>query len=104
MSYKFFDTTSIHDLTNEKDTVVVTNLGEMTIDTKNTVFHLYEKHMGLPLLKRGIELTDATKTLAAAFNFDNTQHPDDTIFVTGNYELALMANLFFGEDSVEYRP
>ena len=103
MTYKFFDTTSIHNLEDEEKYVAVTNIGEMSIDTKNTVFHLYEKHMGMPLLKKGIEITDSTKTLAAAIDFDNTQHPDDTVFVTANYELAQMANLFFGEDSIEYR-
>ena len=38
--------------------------------------------------------------LAAALDYDCTQHPDETVFVTTDPEMADIANLYFGEDSI----
>lgn len=40
--------------------------------------------------------------LATALDYDCTQHPDETIFITGDKEIADIANLYFGEDSIIY--
>ena len=40
------------------------------------------------------------RCLAAALDYDCTQHPDETIFITDNEEMADIANLYFGEDSI----
>lgn len=39
-------------------------------------------------------------TLAAALDYDIYCHPDETIFVTGDPDIAKTANYFFGEDSI----
>ena len=40
------------------------------------------------------------RCLATALDYDCTQHPDETIFITDNEEMADIANLYFGEDSI----
>jgi len=40
------------------------------------------------------------KILATAVHYDIFVHPDETIFYSNDLHLKLIANLFFGEDSV----
>lgn len=40
------------------------------------------------------------RSLALALDYDCTQHPDETVFITDNEEMAEIANLYFGEDSI----
>ena len=46
-------------------------------------------------------ITNELKSLACAFSYDYHMHPDETVFVTCSIPLAMLANRFFGEDSIE---
>lgn len=55
-----------------------------------------------PLLdKCDLSVNNDIKILATAFDYDYYEHPDETIFVTNDLALKTIANLFFGEDSIE---
>lgn len=47
------------------------------------------------------DVNNDIKILATALDYDCAIHPDETIFVTNDRALALIANLYFGEDSIE---
>ena len=51
--------------------------------------------------KCDFEVNTDLKILACAFDYDTHEHPDETIFVTNDLALKTIANLFFGEDSIE---
>lgn len=67
----------------------------------------YEVHIFREcMLDRIVEKTDFAvnndlRILACAFDYDYDEHPDETVFVTNDLALAQIANLFFGEDSIE---
>ena len=48
-----------------------------------------------------LEITNDMKILACAIAYDNAVHPDETVFVTNDLALKNIANLFFGNDSIE---
>ena len=50
-----------------------------------------------PIEEKHLEITNDTKILATAIDFDTN---DETIFVTNDLALKNIANLFFGEDSI----
>jgi predicted ribonuclease YlaK len=50
-----------------------------------------------PIEEKNLEITNDTKILATAIDFDTN---DETIFVTNDLALKNIANLFFGEDSI----
>lgn len=62
--------------------------------------YLYKERMGEAITAKGFALSPDTKILACAIDYDKTQHPDETIFVTNDLILKRMANLYFGEDSI----
>ena len=62
--------------------------------------HIFKKYMMEPAADKGLELNNDIKILMCALDYDKTQHPDDTIFVTNDLSLKRIANLFFGEDSI----
>lgn len=39
--------------------------------------------------------------ISAALAYDYYEHPDETVFVTGNAELGDLANRYFGNDSIK---
>lgn len=41
-----------------------------------------------------------SECLAAAFDYDTYQHPDETIFISNSSQLRDLANRFFGDDSI----
>ena len=63
--------------------------------------HLFRMDMLEPILNLGFSVTDDAKILASAIDYDKTQHPDETVFVTNDLVLSHLANLFFGSDSIE---
>ena len=64
--------------------------------------HIYRDAMLSRLLdKCDFEVNTDLKILACAFDYDTHEHPDETIFVTNDLALKTIANLFFGEDSIE---
>ena len=54
-----------------------------------------------PIEEMELEITNDMKILACAIAYDNTVHPDETVFVTNDLALKNIANLFFGNDSIE---
>jgi hypothetical protein len=46
-------------------------------------------------------LDEIPSEVALAIQYDRMCHPDETIFVTSNKDLAEVANRYFGEDSIE---
>lgn len=48
--------------------------------------------------------TEWSECLAAAFDYDTHQHPDETIFISNSPQLRDLANRFFGEDSIHAYP
>lgn len=62
--------------------------------------YLYKEEMGGVIIEKGFALSNDTKILAAAVDYDKNRHPDETIFITNGLVLKQMANLYFGEDSI----
>lgn len=63
---------------------------------------IFKDHMLEHVRKKGFEsINNDLKILACAIDYDKEVHPDDTIFVTNDLSLKNIANLFFGEDSIE---
>lgn len=62
---------------------------------------VYKPEMLKPIKEKGLEVSNDMKILACAIYCDNTLHIDETIFVTNDMNLRSIANLFFGEDSIE---
>ena len=130
-TYKFYDTSSlllkVNTLLEEADPIIISSItlneleniktsNNKDADIKYTARHLlhllaehpevYKVHifnmnMLNPITERGLAITNDTKILATAIDYDRTCHPDETILVTNNLALYHIANLFFGEDSIE---
>ena len=63
---------------------------------------IYKPEMLEPLKQKGLDTySNDMKILASAFYYDFYYHPDETIFVTNDMNLKAIANLFFGDDSIE---
>lgn len=55
-----------------------------------------------PIADRGFTyVNNDLRILATAFDYDCYKHPDETVFVTNDLGLQVIANHFFGEDSIE---
>ena len=77
------------------------------------LLHLLDEHHGeydiqiyhpdylRPIEEKGLEVTNDMKILACALQYDHACHPDETVFVTNDLALKAIANLFFGDDSIE---
>ena len=62
---------------------------------------IFKDEMLDPIVEKGFtHINNDLRILAAAFNYDTYQHPDETIFVTNDLALKVIANCFFGEDSI----
>ena len=62
----------------------------------------FKEEMLKPIIEKGFDhINNDLRILACAFNYDYTQHPDETVFVTNDLALKTIANCFFGEDSIE---
>jgi rRNA maturation endonuclease Nob1 len=61
---------------------------------------IYNDNMNTPICKKGLELTNDTKILATAIAYDQA-YPDEVIFITNDLALYNIANLFFGNDSID---
>lgn len=73
---------------------LVSHIGEFTV-------WQYNESMLAPIIEKELEVSPDTKILSCAINYDNTVHPDEVIFVTADLGQYLIANLFFGQDSVK---
>lgn len=67
----------------------------------NIEIYLFHQNMLWDIRDKYIEITPDTKILATALDYDKNMHPDETIFVTNDLALKNIANLWFGEDSIE---
>lgn len=63
--------------------------------------HIYKEQMLDPIKEKDLPINNDMKILATAFDYDNTVHPDETIFVTNDLALKGIANLFFGDGCIE---
>lgn len=126
MKYKFFDTSSLLLLESWTDnykiaisTVTLQELENLKSSrdsnkkylarqaTKMLSKHLdqfeiviFTQDMLTPFIQRDLEITNDIKILASAFYLDSL-YPDEVTFVTNDLALRNIANLFFGEDSIE---
>ena len=62
---------------------------------------IYYPNMLTPIEEKGFEINDDLKILATAIDYEKNICPDDMIFVTNDLSLKTIANIFFGEDSIE---
>ena len=62
---------------------------------------IYNKDMLSLLDNYDLVINNDTKILACALWYDKEVHPDETIFVSNDVLLKIIANLFFGDDSIE---
>ena len=63
--------------------------------------HIFNMDMLEPITNKALSITEDTKILATAVDYDKNCHPDETVFVTNDLALRHIANLFFGNDSIE---
>lgn len=54
-----------------------------------------------PFAAKQLSITSDIKILATALDYDTNVHPDETVFITNDLALFNIANLFFGEDSIQ---
>lgn len=75
------------------------------IDTHHDLFIIwnYKTEMLHPiLLKYQVdEINDDLRILATAYDYENSQCPDEMIFVSNDLSLKNIANLFFGDGIIE---
>lgn len=130
-TYKFYDTCSlllkVDTLLEEQDPIVISSITLNELENIKTsankdadikyaarrLLHLLSEHpeayevhifnmnMLDPIAEQALAITDDTKILATAIDYDRTRHPDETVFVTNDLALFNIANLFFGSDSIE---
>ena len=62
---------------------------------------IYKNHMIAPIEEKDLSVNNDMKILASAIDYDTNVHPDETVFVTNDLSLKKIANLFFGNDSIE---
>ena len=63
--------------------------------------HIFKESMLNPIKEKDLSVTNDTRILATAFDYDNNIHPDEVIFVTNDLALKNIANLFFGDGCIE---
>ena len=62
---------------------------------------IFKLPMLKPIEEAGLDITNDMKILACAIDYDTRVHPDATVFITNDLALKNIANLFFGEDSIQ---
>ena len=62
--------------------------------------HIFKNYMLKPAKEKDFEINNDMKILMTALDYDTTQHPDETIFVTNDKSLKRIANVFFGNDNI----
>lgn len=130
ITYKFYDTCSLllkgqHLFDDDNTQVVISSITLQELEdikssgrkdenvkfTARTILNIlsnnpeaYEIHIFKPEMLDKFEQFEATndiKILACAFDYDCNKHPDETVFVTNDLALKAIANLYFGEDSID---
>ena len=126
---KFYDTSSLllmdEKLFNEKFVISSITLGELEhikssfhkdfnikqsarkllnlLDENHDKYYvsIYNETMINPIVEKGLEITNDTKILACALDYEKNYAPDDLIFITNDLLLKQFAWLFFGNDSIQ---
>ena len=131
MMYKFYDTSSLllktSNLFEDKTPFAISSITLNELESIKTsshkdaelkysarkLLHLLDEHRGeydiqifrpsylKPIEEMDLEITNDMKILACGLAYDREVHPDETIFVTNDMALKAIANLFFGDDSIE---
>lgn len=130
MIYKFYDTCSLllrgqHLFDEENTKIVISSITLQELENiknsrnkdENVKFSArnilnilnknvdkYEIHIYQPkMLDKFIQFEESNdiKILATAFDYDYYVHPDETVFITNDLALKAIANLYFGEDSIQ---
>lgn len=109
MIYKFYDYESFikqspKDLLNCRFAISNSTYQKVfTEDTGDLLFLLMTSRNKFDICyEESIEMTDEIPSeLALAIQYEKICHPDETIFVTSDKEVAEIANRYFGEDSIE---
>ena len=109
MIYKFYDYESFikqkpKDLL--KDRFAISNSTYQKVfseDTGDLLFLLMTSRNKFDICyEESVEIMDELPTeLALAIQYEKMCHPDETIFVTSDKDVAEIANRYFGEDSIE---
>lgn len=99
MTYKFCDPSGFLKLKN-KENVILSSLALKELNDVGQEVEIfdYNEDMLIPFTNKNVA---GIEHLAAAFAYDTNVHPDETIFVTCDVALSQLANLYFGEDSIE---
>ena len=63
--------------------------------------HIFTNDMLAPMEEKNFIINDDLRILATALDYDKNVHPDEVVFVTNDLALKNIANLFFGDDSIE---
>jgi predicted ribonuclease YlaK len=71
-------------------------LHKLNNNTDKYYIHIFTMDMLIPITARGLSISNDTKILACAIDYDTKVHPDETVFVTNDLALKQIANLFFG--------
>lgn len=80
------------------------NFRKILLDLKernNYDVWIYTEDMINKITEKKILNSEKYIDLACALDYDIKKHPDETIFVTSELSTAIIANLFFGEDSIK---
>ena len=130
MIYKFYDTCSLllqgqHLFDEENAKVVISSItlqeleniknsrnkdenvkfaARNILNILNNNIDKYEIHIYQPkMLDKFMQFEESNdiKILATAFDYDSYIHPDETVFITNDLALKAIANLYFGEDSIQ---
>lgn len=130
-TYKFYDTCSLllktEDLFADGDPVVISSITLNELENIKTspnkdaetkyaarkLLHMFEDNptaykcwifnteMLKPIEEKSFAITDDTRILATAIDYDKRVHPDEVVFITNDLALKHIANVFFGSDSIQ---
>lgn len=125
MTYKFFDTSALllidkKSLLQDDYKIVIStitlqeleDLKDKKYEARRTLrlldkypdkyeVYIFTTDMLEPIGKNYFHISNDTKILATAIAYDREVHPDETVFVTNDRALKHIANIFFGNDSIE---
>jgi predicted ribonuclease YlaK len=71
-------------------------------ESNNYYVVIYYPTMINQIAEKGLEINNDMKILASAIAWERTQAPDNMTFFTNDLSLYNIANLFFGDDSIDY--
>ena len=78
------------------------HIAHMLFELDNYEVQIFHPEMLSPIIDQQLEVNNDTKILACAIFWESCFAPDDMTFFTNDLCLFNIANLFFGDDSIEY--